>query len=161
RRSWLSSHDAATELRATLAAQKKVVELAEARQQSRDAALASALASFAAAKRAVQTPAQAAAAIPRILPPLPVSEPVRIDVSASPPTLRLDGTVPSSVSGPPLAVATLPEADLKPIYDYLQDCRACQVQLATAENDLSDERAKSAALVQERDTAIRASRGTL
>ena len=148
-RSWLASHDAATELRATLAAQAKVLQQAEARQQERDATLAKTLAAIAAAKRAVQTPAQAAAQIPQLLPPLPGPEAVHIELPPPQPDEPI----------PPPAVATVPQADLKPFYDYLQDCRACQAQLAAAKSDLEDERSKTSALTLERDTAVHAARG--
>jgi hypothetical protein len=49
--------------------------------------------------------------------------------------------------------------DLKPIYDYLQDCRACQASLAATRDNLIDEREKLAAVTAERDAAIKATRG--
>ena len=55
--------------------------------------------------------------------------------------------------------AELPATDLKPLYDFVQECRACQVQLSAANADLSDEKVKSAALAKERDVAVRASKG--
>jgi hypothetical protein len=57
------------------------------------------------------------------------------------------------------AVITVPQADLKPLFDRLQDCRACQEQLATAQQDLKDEQAKVSAFTIERDAAVKASRG--
>jgi hypothetical protein len=33
----------------------------------------------------------------------------------------------------------LPSDDLKPLFDYVQDCRACQVRLTAAQQDLADE----------------------
>ncbi len=56
-------------------------------------------------------------------------------------------------------MAQMPLADLKPLYDFVQDCRSCQVQLAAAQADIRDERAKSAALGTERDTAVKTARG--
>ena len=144
--SWLASRDAVVELRATLAAQQQLIQQAEARQRERDETLAKTLATITAAKRAVQTPAQAAAQIPQVLPPLP--EPIRIELPA-----------PQDGDPTPAAVATVPQLDLKPIYDYLQDCRACQAQLSAAKDDLADERTKLSALTIERDTALRAARG--
>jgi hypothetical protein len=67
-----------------------------------------------------------------------------------PPTLELPE---------PPAAATVPQANLKPIYDYLQDCRACQASLTVTRENLLDERAKLAALTAERDAAVRAARG--
>ena len=119
---------------------------ANQRQRERDASLAAALAQINAAKRRVSTPAQVVAEIPSALPPLP--KPVEIQLP--PPTLE---------QPEPPAVATVPQVDLKPIYDYLQDCRACQISLAATRENLADERAKLAAVTTERDAAIQAVRG--
>jgi hypothetical protein len=54
--------------------------------------------------------------------------------------------------------AELPPADLKPLYDYVQDCRACQAELAVAKQNAADDAAKIAALTAERDAAITASK---
>jgi len=108
--------------------------------------LSTTLAGIAQAKRRVNTPVQAAAEIPQLLPPLP--EPLLLEIP--PPTLELPD---------PPAAASVPQADLKPIYDYLQDCRACQASLTVAHENLVDEHAKLAALIAERDAALRAARG--
>ena len=63
-----------------------MIQQAEAREKQHDAELTAALAAIAAQKRAVQTPQQAAKAIPSVLPPLPL--PVSIDF---PPLLILRG----------------------------------------------------------------------
>ncbi|MGC1688013.1 MAG: hypothetical protein WA734_20455 [Candidatus Acidiferrales bacterium] len=55
--------------------------------------------------------------------------------------------------------AEIPEADLKPLYNFVQDCRACQAQLAAANANLNDEQARSAALTRERDAAVTAAIG--
>jgi hypothetical protein len=55
--------------------------------------------------------------------------------------------------------ARIPVADLKPLYDFVQDCRACQMQLDAARLNLADDATKMNALIQERDTAIRVSKG--
>jgi hypothetical protein len=145
-RSWLAAHDAAVHLAATLEAQEQVLAQANERQRQRDASLATALAQINAAKRRVDTPAKAVAELPQVLPPLP--EPIEIQLP--PPTLEHPA---------PPALATVPQVDLKPIYDYLQDCRACQVSLAATRDNLTDERAKLAAVTTERDAAVRAVRG--
>jgi hypothetical protein len=53
----------------------------------------------------------------------------------------------------------LPEQDLKPLYDFALDCKACQARLAAAQADLADEKTKSAALTRERDAALKAADG--
>jgi hypothetical protein len=60
---------------------------------------------------------------------------------------------------PPLQSATIPASDLKPLFDYIQDCRACEAQLRTAQADLTDEKASKSALARERDAAITANKG--
>ncbi|MGC2887992.1 MAG: hypothetical protein WB627_02925, partial [Candidatus Acidiferrum sp.] len=57
------------------------------------------------------------------------------------------------------ADAVLPAADLKPLYDFAMDCKACQAKLAASQSDLSDEKTKTAVLTKELDAAIRAAKG--
>jgi len=39
-----------------------------------------------------------------------------------------------------------PPKNLKPLYDFTIDCKACQAKLTASQGDLSDERKKTAAL---------------
>ncbi|MGB8476471.1 MAG: hypothetical protein WCE61_20515 [Candidatus Acidiferrum sp.] len=55
--------------------------------------------------------------------------------------------------------AVLPAADLKPLYDFAIDCKACQAKLAAAQSDLNDEKTKTAVLTKERDAAVTAAKG--
>lgn len=64
-----------------------------------------------------------------------------------------------NVEQAPTGGAIIPLADLKPLYDFTLDCQACQAKLSTAQNDLADEKAKTAALTKERDDAIRVAKG--
>jgi hypothetical protein len=54
----------------------------------------------------------------------------------------------------------VPQADLKPLFDAVEDCKICQAKLAAAQGDLSDETTKFAAATAQRDAAISAVRGT-
>jgi len=56
-------------------------------------------------------------------------------------------------------VAQIPSADLKPLFDYVQNCRECQAQLAAAQKNSADDAAKISALTRERDAAVTASKG--
>jgi hypothetical protein len=141
-----ASRQAATQMRAVLGTQQPVVAEAEKREQLRYAILVDELRKSAQAKRAIKTPAQVAARLPAALAPLP--QPLSISL---PPTAQDEPAAP--------AVITVPQIDLKPLFDHLQDCRACQEQLAAARQDLEDERAKVSALTIERDAAVKASRG--
>ena len=59
----------------------------------------------------------------------------------------------------PQSAAEIPAADLAPLYNYVQDCRACQLQLTAAKQNASDDAAKIHALTLERDAAITAAKG--
>jgi hypothetical protein len=69
------------------------------------------------------------------------------------------GADSSSAAAPAAPVAQIPTTDLKPLFDFVQDCRACKVQLDAAQADLRDEQAKTAALSKERDAAVKAVKG--
>jgi hypothetical protein len=146
---WRSARHDLERLAATLATQKTVIQQAADRESRRDSQLAAALAAIQAQKRAVQTPQQAARQLPTVLPPLP------LPVSIRDPDL----SVPLPLGETPSASLSIPQPDLVPLYDDLQDCRANSVQNDALQKDLSDEKARSAALLHERDAAIAAARG--
>jgi len=146
---WRSARHDSQQLAATLAAQNTIIQQAGDRQKQRDSQLASALAAIQSQKRAVRTPQQAAAQLPSILPDLP------LPVSIHDPDL----TAPLPPGETPAATVSIPQPDLVPLYDALQDCRACAVQTDSLKKDLSDEKLRSASLQQERDAAIAAARG--
>jgi hypothetical protein len=55
--------------------------------------------------------------------------------------------------------AQIPAADLKPLFDYVQDCRSCQAQLAAAKQNAADNATKLTALTRERDAAVATAKG--
>jgi len=57
------------------------------------------------------------------------------------------------------STAQIPAADLASLYDYVQDCRACQLQLTAAKQNATDDAAKIRALTRERDAAVTAAKG--
>ena len=65
----------------------------------------------------------------------------------------------ASAASPATSTAEIPAADLKPLYDYVQDCRACQAQLVAAKQNHADDTAKLQAMTRERDAAITAAKG--
>jgi chemotaxis protein histidine kinase CheA len=67
--------------------------------------------------------------------------------------------ITASQSAPP-AIIRVPQQDLKPLYDAVEDCEICQAKLTAAQGDLSDEKTKFAAATAQRDAAISAARGT-
>ena len=143
--SWLRSHDAAVLLSANASAQKQVIAQADASQQKRATVLAKTIASITAAKRKSQTPSEIVEELPLLLPELttPISLPL-----------------PDEQTGGHTAdVATIPQSELKPLYNHLQDCMACDVRLHAGEADLLDKQAQVKALTLQRDAALSAATG--
>lgn len=66
---------------------------------------------------------------------------------------------PGARPNSPAPKIVLPPEDLKPLYDFTVDCQECNAKLDAAEQDLADERIKSAALARQRDAALKAARG--
>jgi hypothetical protein len=143
--SWRADRRDRSHLASELAATKQLLAAADARQRDRDTQLAQTLATLAAEKRATVTPAQIVRELPSQI-PLP-----------SPIALQSALASPSSPS--PQTNAVIPPEDLKPLYDFTIDCKACQAKLAAAQADLTDERKKTTSLTHERDDALRIARG--
>jgi hypothetical protein len=95
--------------------------------------------------RIVRQPESAAAEEPRD----PAASPAKKGAVAS----QSPATLPTAPA------AQIPSADLKPLYDYVQDCRECQAQLAAAKQNQLDDAAKLAALTRERAAAVTAAKG--
>jgi len=146
---WRSARHDSQQLAATLAAQNTVIQQAGDREKQRDSQLATALASIQTQKRSVQTPQQAAEQLPSVLPPLPL--PVSIN--------HPDLSAPLPPGETPSTSISIPQPDLVPLYDDLQDCRASAVQNDSLKKDLSDEKTRSAALLHERDAAVAVAHG--
>ncbi len=162
---WRADRRDRAQLAAELAATKQLLSAADARQHDRDAQLAQTLSALAAEKRAVVTPAQIIRELPKNL-PLPV--PITLQVTPKPGEPASPSTSPPSSSSssssaknpePAPTQAVIPAVDLKPLYDFTLDCKACQAKLSAAQNDLTDERQKTAALSKERDDAVRIAKG--
>ena len=155
---WRADRRERDRLQTELTAAQKTVAQLTTQQNQRSLQLAQTLHKLAEQKSSVSTPAQALQALPAVLPlptaihalnlpPSPAAQPL----SAAPATSK-----PSTVQRQPIV---LPPEDLKPLFNFAMDCRACQARLAAAQADLTDEKAKSAALARERDAALRAVRG--
>ena len=163
---WRSVQREQAELRQKLDAAEAWIRDASARQKDRKMELDAALGTLAAQKKAVQTPKQAIEALPSIL---PLPKPVGFEYDAP-----SSEAAAKSAEPPEAAIATesnrrqadsaapklsFPAEDIKPLYDFAVDCKACQVQLAAVQADLKDERTKTDALSRERDSALQAARG--
>ncbi|HXJ04397.1 MAG TPA: hypothetical protein VNH65_04820 [Candidatus Acidoferrum sp.] len=183
---WQEDRRDRAQLATQLAAAQKSITQASASQHGRDAILNQTLAQIKALKQAVVTPAQILKVLPSALPlPAPITlqsqpQPTAPATSLAPQptvegatatemanakgstkkseqTIQLPRT-PAPKSGQ-TANAVLPAADLKPLYDFALDCRACQTKLAAAQSDLNDEKTKTAVLTKERDAAVRTAKG--
>jgi hypothetical protein len=172
---WLAAHDDQMRLQATLAAQKQLLDAADARERDRTTALNTTLAQIDALKRATLTPAQIISDLPKYL---QLPQPITLApaaAAASPADAAANGIAPQQGTGasgksgaatsrasddlPAAPVAQIPAADLKPLYNYVQDCRACNAQLTTAKQNAADDATKITALTRERDAAITAAKG--
>jgi hypothetical protein len=86
--------------------------------------------------------------------------------SALPPSIaaanapkQLASTTQDPCLGSPSCNVQIPSADLKPLYNYVQTCRECQLRLDAANQNLADDAKKIAALTTERDAAVTAAKG--
>ena len=172
---WRADRRDRTQLASELASTKQLLAAADARQHDRDSQLSQTLAALATEKRTIVTPAQIIRELPKTIPlPAPVTlQPVPLQIDqASSVGATLASPTPNARSAPPSGAspaltgdqsapdgAYIPRADLKPLYDFALDCKACQAKLATTQSDLADERAKTAALTKERDDALKIARG--
>lgn len=172
---WEADRRDRAQLAGQLAAAQKTISQAAASQHDRDILLNQTLAQIAAEKQAAVTPAQILKALPSIIPlPAPIapqSQPQSLaQGTPGEPATSSTGSADKSARGVPLpgnptpkpsqlSDTTLPAADLKPLYDFALDCKACQARLQAAQSDLQDEKAKTLALTSERDAAVRAAKG--
>ncbi|MGB2621481.1 MAG: hypothetical protein WA857_03125 [Candidatus Acidiferrum sp.] len=108
-----------------------------------------------AAKTSSQTSPNSSAAVPATLPSTASSG--KLTQAAPLPT----NPAPSQSNPAPANApdAVIPAADLKPLYDFALDCKACQAKLAAVQSDLSDEKTITAALTKQRDEAVTAAKG--
>jgi type II secretory pathway pseudopilin PulG len=159
---WRADRRDRDRLEAELAATKQVLAAADSRQRDRDGQLVQTLASLAAEKRTATTPTQIIHELPGVIPlPTPLTLQPNSGVSSqTDPTASSTGKPGSSqpVRSPQPKVL-IPSEDLKPLYDFALDCKACQAKLTTSQADLSDEKTKTVALTKERDDALKIAKG--
>lgn len=180
---WRADRRDRAQLASELHATKQLLTAADARQRDRDAQLAQTLSALDAQKRATVTPAQIAQELAKNI-SLPAPIMLQADhgsslraTERSPATKASTATISTrdepragarlasptgsiaSLNQEPSAGVAIPSADLKPLYDFTLDCQACQARLSVAQNDLADEKTKTAALTKERDDAVRIAKG--
>jgi hypothetical protein len=168
---WIAARRAAAQLQTTLATEKKLIDAASQRETKRNSDLQTALAQIETLKKQSKTPQQAASALQEYLQlPVPIEAippdaPPKVDPSAgregvatSTASLPEKPQAKSVLSGVTQNVARLPSADIAPLYNYVQDCRECDLKLAAANANLADAKSQLTAVARERDAALAANR---
>jgi hypothetical protein len=166
---WRDARKEQAALQAELKTTQQALAEATAQEASRDAAVNDLVAGLKKKEAAVQKPAQVVAALPGMI---PLPEPITIEPERTGTTKQAGGIERPAADGGPYKVqksqslpdgiqpkVNFPAADLKPLYDFAADCKACQAKLAAAQADLADEKLKSQALGRERDDALKAVKG--
>ena len=147
---WRADRRDRDQLEAELSATKQLLTAADTRQHDRDTQLVQTLASIAAEKRKVTTPPQIIHDLPGVI-SLPTPLALRPDTPSS--------TANAAPGDTPQPKVLIPTEDLKPLYDFALDCKACQAKLTASQADLADEKSKTTALTKERDDALKIARG--
>jgi len=168
---WRAEREDRAKLAVQLATAQQSLTQATDRQQSRDTDLLRTLADLAAQKRQIQTPQQILQALPQQIqlpqpitlapPQLPITTSPQVATPSATSTDSPKDTTPKSQkpTAPEPQAVVIPSADLKPLYDFALDCKACQAKLTASQSDLADEKSKTATLTKERDAAVRTAKG--
>ena len=180
---WRAVRQEQAQLQEKLKVAEAAVLDASAREATRGVALQQQLAEIQRQKKAVQRPEDVVKALPGVLPlPTAITLSEGSGVSAAQTESRFltrkqsgagmtsktvgmtneraanpnNGASPSNAATGDLK---LPAEDLKPLYDFALECKACQAELGAAQADLKDEKLKTQALGRERDSALQAAKG--
>ena len=179
---WREARNDRAHLQSQLAAANQALAAATTRQQDRDSKLSDVLANITKEKNAPATADQLLAGIAReaglpialSLQPQPSSAGGQSSPGAKgnqPPSNALQptatpaqpaGTTDSAINKAQLPAAPevkIPASDLRPLYDYMLDCKACQAKLSATQADLADEKSKTTTLTKSRDDAVKAAKG--
>jgi hypothetical protein len=150
-RAWLADHEERIKLKATLDAQGQVISEASKREAARQEQLDRSLAELEDLKKRTQTPVQVVKALPQVL---PLPQPITLSLPAA-----LAQGDPNKAGIQPGQTATIPAADLKPLFDFAATCKECQAKVQTLTQDKADDAVKISALVKERDAAVIVAKG--
>jgi hypothetical protein len=149
--SWIGAREEGIRLKATLDAQNSVIAEAAKREDARAAALRDSLAQLEDLKKRTQTPTQVIQAMPTVL---PLPQPITLNLPAA----LLQGN-PNVAGVQPGQSATIPAADLKPLFDFAASCKECQTKVLSLQQDKADDAVKIGGLTKERDEAVIAAKG--
>jgi hypothetical protein len=158
---WRVERQDRAQLAVELATAKQTLAQTDTRQHDRDSQLLQTLSTLAAEKRSITTPEQILRALPQQIPlPAPITL-VESRTIGQPSTKSEQATNSSAkdATNASQSQAAIPATDLKPLYDFALDCKACQAKLAVAQGDLLDEHTKTLTLTKERDAAVRITNG--
>ncbi|MBS1842458.1 MAG: hypothetical protein JSS69_08320 [Acidobacteria bacterium] len=142
-------------LQSQLADAEKSLQQATASQQQRDRQLTDTVSKLESLKVTVKSQQDILARLPYLL---ALPKPIAM-AQQKPPAPHSQKSNQAASPTAPQPQAVLPTEDLKPLYDFAIDCKACQAKLAAATADLADEKTKSEALSRERDAASTAAKG--
>jgi hypothetical protein len=181
---WREARNDRAQLQSQLATANQALAVATTRQQDRDGKLNDVLSTIAKEKASPATTEQLLAGIVReagLPTPLSLQQNPTANIEAGTPTGTKGNQPPSNSLQPnpaptqsasntasansiatQLATASevkIPATDLRPLYDYMLDCKACQAKLSAAQADLADEKSKTATLTKSRDDAVKAAKG--
>jgi hypothetical protein len=153
---WRSARQDSARLQVQLDQAEQLFQQTVAAQQQRDKQLSLTLAQLNSLKSSVKSQHDILQALPSVLPlPKPVTAQTGNLGSGAPPMDK-----PTNLDAPqPPTLTALPPEDLKPLYDFALDCKACQARLSATTADLADEKTKTQALRRERDAALQVARG--
>jgi len=149
--SWLGAREEGIRLKATLEAQNSVIVDAVKRETVREETLKASLAQLEDLKKSVQSPTQVVQRLPQLI-PLPQPITLNLPAALAQGDAKLAGVQPGQT-------ATIPAADLKPLYDFAITCKECQAKVLALQQDKVDDGVKIGALVKERDEAVTAAKG--
>lgn len=166
-KNWHSNAKSEADLKGRLVSYERTIADANLRLSQRDKELGAALEQVKKVKAEMRTPGDIVKALPQYL---PLPSPIRLDsadrdglhldkgakMSRSPEvaTKRVEDEAPS-----PVPAVSLPIEDIKPLFDFTQDCRSCKIQLQASEQDNASLRSEIAAVEGERNVAMAAKRG--
>jgi hypothetical protein len=154
---WREARADQARLQEQLSQAEQALQRASANQDQRDKQLTTTLAQLDDLKTTVKSQKDILAKLPELL---SLPKPLQQSPLASPePAQTTSSGKQPNPDAPTPSVTTLPAEDLKPLYDFALDCKACQAKLATATADLADERTKTQALSRERDYAVKLAKG--
>jgi hypothetical protein len=174
---WLNARAVQRQIESSLRTQEGVIASVNSAEAKRDQSLQGVLNEISKVKHATKTPLQVVTELPKYLPlPAPISLTSAVTHQLSENSSLLTASTGDSPPSPvtpgeaafppkpavgygPKPDVELPTQDLKPLFDFVQDCRSCEIELEAARQLASANSAKLTAVTRERDLALKAAKG--